>query len=317
MTPTVNVCNNSPLKKTSSCPPNVLRHKQSAGSTLANLKRSFSSAFAKETDSGSAVVDKQKKVDNFVLVESESPGKLQSKHHDKDSALPKQADSKKELKKADSTDSGFGSQEQSCDDARKEQDSAAKNSLEVPDFTIVKEISVEADPKARDNTGFDHMAPTLGPEGDRAAEQVRKDLQSPFPHVRDDGSDQVICDVPPNVGPTGDNIPEHKTHPQAKDSATVRPTTDSVTGNDWKKDTFSLSDASPKNHDEVMVTEYDTAHREKKRKCVQMHFSLTEIKRRVHQKSKCTGADNFTRTNLFHAKISPTDNQAAENELSE
>ena len=63
----------------------------------------------------------------------------------------------------------------------------------------------------------------------------------------------------------------------------------------------------------LTVTEYDQGQGDVKRKCVQLAFSLSKLKARL--KGRTENRDTKERTNVFHAKISPTDNQAAENEL--
>ena len=64
----------------------------------------------------------------------------------------------------------------------------------------------------------------------------------------------------------------------------------------------------------MTVTEYDESQLDIKRKSVQVPFSVLRLEERLKRRIKC--ADKMKeRTNRFHAKISPTDNQAAENEL--
>ena len=59
----------SPIKKTQISPTNVLKRESSVSCTLASLKRSFSSAFSKDCDSGTSThreVNKQRKLDAFL-----------------------------------------------------------------------------------------------------------------------------------------------------------------------------------------------------------------------------------------------------------
>ena len=64
----------------------------------------------------------------------------------------------------------------------------------------------------------------------------------------------------------------------------------------------------------MTVTEYDDNQGDVKRKYVQVPFSLSKLKERLKGRTKGIGQPR-ERTNAFHAKISPTDNQEAENEL--
>ena len=282
-----------PLRKTLSSPSYTVKQENSISGTVAGLKRSFSSAFAKGNDNGSpspSKVNKQRKLDGFFLKDNENHSATEDSNASFENAV------------LDST-------EKNSMEERSSKFLSSKSQLNY----IVGDANTPACKSDNGNKNIPIVTDSLEPEENSLATREKARC------VRNNNLRQYISDKVPSEEKErtsdGDSNPVlcHNVEPRCdNNSNTANLTLESSETLDCEQAKWTRG--TPGGDTCLASTEYDESQVDVKRKSVEVPFSVVKLEERLKRRSKC--ADKMKeRTNRFHAKISPTDNHAAENEL--
>ena len=282
----------NPLRKTMSSPSYPAKQQNSISGNLASLKRSFSSAFAKESDNVSpspSKINKQRKLDGFFFMGNDNH-------------------SVNEDTSASFENSVLNSTEKNSIEERSSKRLSSKAQLN----NIVGDANTPTNRNDNGNENIPIVIDSLEPEENShaAREKIRCERENKLRQYYDkvsseenertsDGdSNPVLCQ---SVEPHCDN-----------NSNIPKLTLESSETLNCEQEKWTTG--APSGDTCLAFTEYDESQVDVKRKSVKVTFSVVKLEERLKRRSKC--ADKMKeRTNKFHAKISPTDNQAAENEL--
>ena len=281
----------SPLRKTLSSPPYPVKQESSISGTLASLKRSFSSAFAKGSDNGSpspSKVNKQKKLDGFFLKDSENHSATEDSNTSYEYVLnntEQNTIAERESKRLSSE-----AQLNNIGDAKTPTYKNDNRSKYMPMVTHSSEPE-ENSHRTREKTGCEEKYDSRQYINDKVSSEENETASAC-------DSNPVLChSVEPHCD-NNSNIPKFTLESRQTLNCEKEKSTSGTSGGDTC----------------LTLTEYDESQLDIKRKSVKVLFSVLRLEERLKRRIKC--ADKIKeRTNRFHAKISPTDNQAAENEL--
>ena len=281
----------SPLRKALSSPPYHIKQETSISGTLANLKRSFSSAFAKGSDNGSSSpskANKQRKLDGFFLKETENHSVTEDSNTSFENVLNNTEQNSIEERESKRLSSEV--QLNNIGGTNTPTYKIENGSKYMPIVTHSSELE-ENSKATREETGCRKKIDSR---------QYINDKVSSGENERTSACDNnpVLCQ---SVEPQSDY-----------NSSIPKFTLESTQSPNCEKE--KRTSGTPGGDTCFTVTEYDESQLDIKRKSVKVPFSVLRLEERLKRRISC--ADKMKeRTNRFHAKISPTDNQAAENEL--
>ena len=273
----------SPIKKALSCPAEHAKPGTTISGSLANLKRSFSSAFAKNSEDGSpsspSKMNKQRKLDGFIL---------------------------KTNKKADSVEDSY----RPAADGLNNDGISSSNTEEIEYMSDpIKFDNIIADNASSFNTeermsvmplfSKEHLSTERG----KAECEIKEDLI--LPSVDDDVSQEITKDQ-------DYSDPSVHSEPYCDSNSNIKLTLENHETLNFKNEARTEVESVDDNIS-VKITEYDEDQLVK-RKSVEVPFSILKLQENLKRRGK-QSKQIKERTNKFHAKISPSDNQAAENEL--
>ncbi len=310
------------------------RHKSvTTSGTLSNLKRSFASAFAKETNNPStsqtaAEVQKQPRLDTFVSRtftdstpqgESETETSLRgtishnmSQEKSKWPDLTRQGESNCDSSSdvvaqtldGDKSDVEEETRDPGEDPAASAQDSFSEDTSAEPEAARDSAARDDDDTLSNSDGNVQSIGTEQRTEGNRNL--VTSD------HDEDFEDRQWTIKMDDRAVKDG-REPNNNSHRPAGEED-CETTTENKLKHPFQKDSCG---------DTVTVTEFDVAPDKcdvTKRKCVEVKFSMRGLKRNLKEKERTAKIERERkeeRRNVFHAKIAPGDNQAAETELSE
>ena len=284
--------NLSPLRKTLSSPSYPVKQEESSISgTLASLKRSFSSAFAKGSDNGSpspSKVNKQRKLDGFFLKDTENHTVTE--------------DSKTSFEKVLNNTEQNSIEEW---ESKRLSSEALLNNIgdaNTPTYKIengskyIPMVTHSSEPEENSHA-------TRQEKGCEEKNDSRQYIDNKVSNEENERAS--ACD--------SNSVPVASVEPHCDNNSNI-PKFTLVSRQTLNCEKEKRASVIPGGDTCLTVTEYDESQLDIKRKSVKVPFSVLRLKERLKRRIKC--ADNMKeRTNRFHAKISPTDNQAAENEL--
>ncbi len=324
-------------------PTDGIKRKGSMSSTLASLKRTFSSAFSKRSDSD-GVSDtpeqrcKQRKLDAFVIKSVKLEDSFSDKLEKESNSLKEMSNDQEKCLENDKTESsmlkgvcdGIPSLEKKCSN-----DSGVSLSFKIENHSSNLTTDLNLNTKSDTKVNSDGTC-LLGADSDQGddCESAMPDLTENLAHIsdvkdrtsqtcsvngrdkQDSHSDLPGLTVEMYIKSKGEISSDHRSK-SGKISCDRQNVMDA--GSDLSVDSPSHDGCTNKaDKPKYVITEYDRAETEQpSRKTRVANFSIEKLKTLMDQQKRCKLVEEKERTNLFHAKISPSDNAAAEAELRE
>ncbi len=323
-------------------PTDGVKRKGSVSSALASLKRTFSSAFSKRSDSEGGETPeqkcKQRKLDTFVIKSVKLEKSFSDGHEKGSNSLEVMSNDQEKCLQNDNTESskikgvcdGITSLEKKCSN-----DSGVSLSFKIENHSSNMTTDLNLNTKSDTKVNSDGTC-LLGADSDQVddCQSAIPDLTENLTHIFDvNDRTSLTCSVNGR-----DKQDSHSDLPgltiemyiKSKEeiSSDHRSKSGEISfdrqnvmdaGSDLSVDSPSHDGCTNKaDEPKYVITEYDKAETEQpSRKTRVANFSMVKLKTIMDQQKRCKLVEEKERMNLFHAKISPSDNAAAEAELRE